>query len=167
MTCSSLMTFWELFHFLQTLSDDFRLNYCGLWQSILKADIESIKHYSGQLGVGRLFPLFACIITARSWNAVSAGVDKHTFTEEEVRTTLFMGHFLVLANFLFILFRIMRSKRVLPSIYLRYQRSLTMYLVKCCLYWRRMTYCAALSQHWELAQMRVLFSLCPNAVSEL
>ena len=79
------------FSMFQTLTEDFRLNYCGLWQSILKADVEGIKQYSEKMGVGRLYPLFACIVTARSWKAVSSGLDKETFTQEEVSSEILLN----------------------------------------------------------------------------
>lgn len=73
--------FWYV---LQTLSDDIRLNYCRLWQSILRADVNGIKNYAEALGVRKLYPLFACIVTARSWHAVRTGVDRISFTKQEV-----------------------------------------------------------------------------------
>lgn len=67
----------------QTLSDDVRLNYCYFWWSILRADIEGIKTHAQSLGIYKLFPLFACIVTGRSWHAVSTGVDRLSFTQQE------------------------------------------------------------------------------------
>eukprot|EP00794_Sanderia_malayensis_P020360 gene20360-22368_t len=67
-----------------TLSDDFRINYCKFWQALIRADVDAIKHYSGIFGVGDMHGLFACIISARSWNAVTTGMEKVSFTKQEV-----------------------------------------------------------------------------------
>ncbi|XP_071961915.1 aarF domain-containing protein kinase 1-like [Antedon mediterranea] len=60
----------------QILTNEFRLNYANLWQSLIAADIEGIKTYSQRLGAGELYPLFACMITARSWAVVTHGIDQ-------------------------------------------------------------------------------------------
>ncbi|XP_046338641.1 aarF domain-containing protein kinase 1-like [Haliotis rufescens] len=67
----------------QTLSDDFRVNYSKLWMSLISADLEGIKTYAHALNCGDMYGLFACMLTARSWKAVSSGMDKHPFTEQE------------------------------------------------------------------------------------
>lgn len=67
----------------QALSDSFRLNYARLWQSILAADINGIKRYSETLGAGEMYGLFACMLTARSWESVSRGIDKKDRTQSE------------------------------------------------------------------------------------
>ena len=72
------------FYFLQTLSKDFRLNYCRLWLAIIQADLQNIKTYAAKMGVEQLYPLFACILSGRSWKAVTTGIDKHSFTADEV-----------------------------------------------------------------------------------
>lgn len=68
----------------QALSDKFRLNYARLWQSILAADIKGIKQYSDVLGAGEMYGLFACMLTARSWESVSKGIDKKDLSQSEV-----------------------------------------------------------------------------------
>ncbi|KAK2150013.1 hypothetical protein LSH36_427g03001 [Paralvinella palmiformis] len=67
----------------QTLTDEFRLDYCKLWKAIIGTDMDRIKKYSERIGIGRLYPLFACMVTARSWSAISKGVDKLEFTKSE------------------------------------------------------------------------------------
>ncbi|XP_071486995.1 aarF domain-containing protein kinase 1-like [Diadema antillarum] len=69
----------------QTLTDDFRLDYSHLWQSIIAADLEGIKRYSKALGAGDMYGIFACMLTARSWEALAVGIDKQQRTEEEDR----------------------------------------------------------------------------------
>lgn len=66
-----------------TLTDEFRLNYCSLWQCLISADEEGIQTYAGKLGISSLFRLFACMVTARSWKAVTKGIDKEKFTQAE------------------------------------------------------------------------------------
>jgi len=69
----------------QTLTDDFRITYCKYWQALLRADIESMKCLGESLGVGDLHGLFACIISARSWNAITSGIDKTSFSKKEMQ----------------------------------------------------------------------------------
>lgn len=66
-----------------TLPDEFRLNYCQLWQSILKRDVEGIKFYSEKMGILKMYPLFVCIVTGRTWTSVTRGVDQSSVTEQE------------------------------------------------------------------------------------
>lgn len=68
----------------QTLTDEFRLNYCHLWMSLIKADLEGIKHYANKMNCGELYGLFACILTARSWNSVVSGIGKKPVSKDEV-----------------------------------------------------------------------------------
>lgn len=68
----------------QNLTNDFRITYSKLWLSILDADLEAIKHYGNQLGVGELYGLFACMVTGRSWDSITAGIDKKKRTAAEV-----------------------------------------------------------------------------------
>ncbi|XP_062378798.1 aarF domain-containing protein kinase 1 [Sardina pilchardus] len=67
----------------QVLKEDFRLDYCRLWQSLMKADIKGIERYSRRLGAGDLFPLFACVLTARSWKSVNEGISQTPVTNSE------------------------------------------------------------------------------------
>lgn len=82
------ITITYIFPFFQALSDSFRLNYARLWQSILAADINGIKRYSETLGAGEMYGLFACMLTARSWESVSRGIDKKDRTQSEVKYQL-------------------------------------------------------------------------------
>lgn len=68
----------------QTLNDEFRVNYANLWLSLMKTDLEGIKHWSRALGAGDLYGLFACMVTARSWESVTTGIQKKPVTEAEV-----------------------------------------------------------------------------------
>lgn len=67
----------------QTLSNEFRINYCKLWQSLIKSDLEGIKQSSKVLGVEEMYGLLACILTARSWDVVTTGIDQGPVTEDE------------------------------------------------------------------------------------
>ncbi|XP_036398543.1 aarF domain-containing protein kinase 1 [Megalops cyprinoides] len=67
----------------QVLNQDFRLNYCRLWQALMKADMQGIERYSRRLGVGDMYPLFACVLTARSWTSVNAGISQTPITNSE------------------------------------------------------------------------------------
>ncbi|XP_074091727.1 aarF domain-containing protein kinase 1 isoform X4 [Macrotis lagotis] len=67
----------------QILTDEFRMDYCHLWQALIKADMKRVKMYSQRLGAGELYPLFACMLTARSWDSVSRGIGKAPVTANE------------------------------------------------------------------------------------
>ncbi|XP_062824435.1 aarF domain-containing protein kinase 1 isoform X2 [Anolis carolinensis] len=67
----------------QVLTDNFRLDYCRLWQALIKADMKQIQKYSQRLGAGDLYPLFACMLTARSWESVNRGIDQLPVTAKE------------------------------------------------------------------------------------
>ncbi|XP_012692144.1 aarF domain-containing protein kinase 1 [Clupea harengus] len=67
----------------QVLKEDFRLDYCRLWQALMKADMKGIERYSRRLGAGDLYPLFACVLTARSWKSVSEGISQTPVTTSE------------------------------------------------------------------------------------
>lgn len=66
------------------LTEEFRLDYCHLWQSLIWTDMKSVKKYSQRLGAGDLYPLFACMLTARSWNSVNTGIGRTPVTATEV-----------------------------------------------------------------------------------
>ncbi|XP_044292910.1 aarF domain-containing protein kinase 1 isoform X2 [Varanus komodoensis] len=67
----------------QVLSDNFRMDYCRLWQALIKADMKRVQKYSQRLGAGDLYPLFACMLTARSWESVNRGIDRVPVTTKE------------------------------------------------------------------------------------
>ena len=66
------------------MSDNVRLNYCRLWQSILQRDERGMKKHSKHLGIEKMYPLFICIVTGRSWDAVTQGVDQTAVSKSEV-----------------------------------------------------------------------------------
>ncbi|XP_073923552.1 aarF domain-containing protein kinase 1 isoform X7 [Castor canadensis] len=67
----------------QVLTEEFRLDYCHLWQSLIWTDMQKVKMYSQRLGAADLYPLFACMLTARSWNSVNRGISQIPVTATE------------------------------------------------------------------------------------
>lgn len=67
----------------QVLQADFRLEYCRLWQALINGDMKEMEQSSRRLGAGDLYPLFACVITARSWTAVNTGISSAPVTHSE------------------------------------------------------------------------------------
>ncbi|XP_029453536.1 uncharacterized aarF domain-containing protein kinase 1 isoform X2 [Rhinatrema bivittatum] len=67
----------------EVLTEEFRIDYCRLWQSLINADMKGVQRYSRRLGAGDLYPLFACMLTARSWKSVSRGINKSSVTKAE------------------------------------------------------------------------------------
>ena len=72
------------FYSSQTLSSDFRVQYCKMWQALIRSDIDGVKQSSESLGVGEMYGLLACILTARSWDVVTTGIDQGPVTDHEV-----------------------------------------------------------------------------------
>ncbi|VDO92947.1 unnamed protein product [Soboliphyme baturini] len=71
-------------HGLYTVLDEnFRMQYANLWLGLLSRDLERIQYYSRCLGVGDLYRLFACMVTTRSWDSITTGIDKQPVTEDE------------------------------------------------------------------------------------
>lgn len=80
----SSVGFWEPCLCSQVLSESFRMDYCRLWQALIKADMKRVQKYSRRLGAGDLYPLFACMLTARSWESVNRGIDQSPVSASEV-----------------------------------------------------------------------------------
>ncbi|KAL8169100.1 UNVERIFIED_CONTAM: putative aarF domain-containing protein kinase 1 [Gekko kuhli] len=45
--------------------------------------MKRVQKYSRRLGAGDLYPLFACMLTARSWESVNRGIDQLPITAKE------------------------------------------------------------------------------------
>ncbi|XP_037688108.1 aarF domain-containing protein kinase 1 isoform X3 [Choloepus didactylus] len=67
----------------QVLTEEFRLDYCHLWQSLIWTDMKRVQKYSQRLGAGDLYPLLACMLTARSWESINRGIDRVPVTATE------------------------------------------------------------------------------------
>lgn len=67
----------------QVLTEEFRLDYCNLWQSLIWTDMEKVKKCCHRLGAGDFYPLLACMLTARSWNSVNRGISQAPVTASE------------------------------------------------------------------------------------
>ncbi|CAL9686521.1 unnamed protein product [Knipowitschia caucasica] len=67
----------------QVLQTDFRVEYCKLWQALINCDLKEMEQSSRRLGAGDLYPLFACVLTARSWTAVNSGISSAPITHSE------------------------------------------------------------------------------------
>ncbi|XP_016075655.1 PREDICTED: uncharacterized aarF domain-containing protein kinase 1 [Miniopterus natalensis] len=67
----------------QVLTEEFRLDYCHLWQSLIWTDMKRVKKYCQRLGAGDFYPLLACMLTARSWNSVNRGISQAPVTATE------------------------------------------------------------------------------------
>lgn len=60
--------------------------------ALFSTDLERIKSAAMSMGVGDLYGLFACMVTARSWKSVLSGIDKQTVVKtEEVRLNIATG----------------------------------------------------------------------------
>ena len=70
------------------MTEEFRHSYSRMWLAVINADVKQMKIWGQALGVGELFPLLACIMTAKPWNAIERGlnkvVDKETKQKEVI-----------------------------------------------------------------------------------
>lgn len=57
------------------ISDAFRLEYAGLWRSLIFADEEGIRRHSAAMNAGAAYDVFASMLTQRPWDQVGAGAD--------------------------------------------------------------------------------------------
>ena len=73
-----------IFYLFQTLPDDLRIDYAHLWLAILKANKNEIQKISERMNVGSQYGLLACVVSMRSWDAVSKGIIKTKRNEHEV-----------------------------------------------------------------------------------
>jgi aarF domain-containing kinase len=60
-----------------------RYAYAELWQAIIKRDVEAIREAATTLGVGELYGLFACMVTARSWDSIKRGMEVTVFLNRQ------------------------------------------------------------------------------------
>uniref|UniRef100_A0A672YD05 AarF domain-containing protein kinase 1 n=1 Tax=Sphaeramia orbicularis TaxID=375764 RepID=A0A672YD05_9TELE len=67
----------------QVLDPSFRVDYSRLWLCLIRGDMPGVERFSRRLGAGDLFPLFACVLTARSWTSVNAGISCVPVTDTE------------------------------------------------------------------------------------
>lgn len=69
----------------QTITDDFRVTYCKLWQALLKGDESGIQKQATKLGVGQYHRLFACMVAARTFDDIADSGVGHTETVDITR----------------------------------------------------------------------------------
>lgn len=86
--CSILLCFANNqfgYNTFQTLPDEFRYHYSKLWLAIISQNREEMRLHSKELGIKKdLYPLFACIVTARPWDIIMSGINKSTPDQSEV-----------------------------------------------------------------------------------
>lgn len=68
----------------QTLTDDFRIDYCKLWLALINGNVDEIKSQSSRLGAADMYGLLACMIAGRSWDSIQGGVGTSTKSEAEI-----------------------------------------------------------------------------------
>ncbi|XP_039279035.1 aarF domain-containing kinase 1 [Nilaparvata lugens] len=67
-----------------TLSNDVRWAYSKLWLGILNCDENAMKDSCESLGVAReLYPVFSCMVSGRTWEAILSGLSKTKYTLKE------------------------------------------------------------------------------------
>merc|ERR1712106_284591 len=73
------------------LTNKFRYDYADFWSAIINRDVESMKTAADELGVGELYGLFACMVTARSWSSIQKGVDiaeRNSAEKDEIKANV-------------------------------------------------------------------------------
>ena len=66
------------------MPDDLRIDYAQLWLAILRSDKGEIQKISERMNVGPQYGLLACVVSMRSWDAVSKGIIRTKRNEQEV-----------------------------------------------------------------------------------
>lgn len=62
----------------RNLDEEFRLNYCHLWQSLICSDEKQIEHYCKKLNAGAAYTLLAAMLTLRPWDDIVSGdIDRY------------------------------------------------------------------------------------------
>lgn len=61
------------------ISDAFRLEYAGLWRSLIFADEEGIRRHSAAMNAGAAYDVFASMLTQRPWDQVGTEAGQETF----------------------------------------------------------------------------------------
>ncbi|KAF4518492.1 hypothetical protein B566_EDAN006497 [Ephemera danica] len=77
------------------LEPSFKRKYAQFWLSVLNSDMTAMKRIAMELGVGDLFWLFSCMVTGRTWEAISGGITRSRPNANE--KNLFQEH---IPNFL-------------------------------------------------------------------
>jgi aarF domain-containing kinase len=54
----------------KAIDDDFRIRYAQLWKSLMLADLKGIENSCKGLGIGKAYPLFAAMLTARPYDEI-------------------------------------------------------------------------------------------------
>ena len=52
------------------LSEEFRREYCRLWNSLILGDTKEIEYHCRNLNAGDAYPLLSAILTMRPWNDI-------------------------------------------------------------------------------------------------
>jgi aarF domain-containing kinase len=61
----------------RALDDPFRLSYARLWQSLIRGDSEGIKQSATEMNAGEMYPLFASMLTRKSYVATTLAARAH------------------------------------------------------------------------------------------
>ena len=81
-----ILTVYSLIPLLtQHLTDEFRLNYCNLWQALITGNQDAVKYYCEELQAGQLYRLLACMVTARAWTSIETGITNSKRSVVEVK----------------------------------------------------------------------------------
>lgn len=67
------------------LTDELRLSYCQLWWALIRGDQGGIQRHCLALNAGELYPLLACMVTARAWEHVQTGISESRRSGAEIR----------------------------------------------------------------------------------
>ena len=68
----------------QRLTDELRLSYCRLWWALIRGDQSDIQRHCLALNAGELYPLMACMVTARAWENIQTGISESQRSRAEV-----------------------------------------------------------------------------------
>ena len=80
---------------MQTLSREFCFNYANLWMAVLERNTQKIESLTKKFGVNEFYGLFTCIITGRSWDSITKGIDRVHFSQNEVNVFITLARHVI------------------------------------------------------------------------
>ena len=60
-----------------------------MWLAVINRNVNEMKQWATELGVGDLYPFLACIMTHKPWTSIVNGIDKKVDKATAEREVLF------------------------------------------------------------------------------
>ncbi|GFR41354.1 hypothetical protein Agub_g2037, partial [Astrephomene gubernaculifera] len=80
----------------KSITDSFRLEYAALWRSLIFADHEGIRRHSAAMNAGDAYPIFACMLTQKSWDQILEARSDHLHIQRSPQQRETAQHYMAL-----------------------------------------------------------------------